>query len=267
MSEINLDPLDHEVHLSKQFNLITPDVVKTDTITPDPTFATIKTETPGAVENQPSSWPKRWLCNLGIGVFTALVYQYEWLEAGWVYLFGKSATSSELRTVLADLIENDDTALTHAVLQTYIENKEELDADDAVIEDILKMNNIAPYLHELLKGANVRLYGDNGAFFEKWANLSTAYTRWTSHDAKLGKSRGLTGAFINELHFWVDRKTGDTCFQVEKHPMTGPLGGFKNALLHMVDYFRYIRDDLQQSTYGTSPHTDRRPIVIDASMP
>lgn len=113
-------------------------------------------------------------------------------------------------------------------------------------------------LHEILKGAHVRL-DDDGQMYQSWIKkISGKKQRISSHPADTVQY-GIRGPVVKELLFSCitenDKKY--TWFQLENHPVT-----FGHILRHMLDYFKYKLTKENQGPYGSSKATDKTPLLI-----
>lgn len=130
------------------------------------------------------------------------------------------------------------------------------------IVDFLALSELHPKFHHILAGANVHLQGDDGFFANKWSQIPGAYERYSSHRYHEGHCHGFSGRVFNELLFWKSTDDDDTRFQVE----SAPVNSFISLLFHLYDYLVYRRDNEQQSQFGSSPHTEDHPIMINVDL-
>lgn len=130
-----------------------------------------------------------------------------------------------------------------------------------VLLDVLSLDRDLSHISHILKGANVKIEGDNGVFFDKWKAIHGTHKRKSSHPCDEDGSYSLRGNLFHEFLFWKDPITHCTRFQLEKssfQPFTSPAV----SILHARDYLNYKRLNLQQGPFGNSPITDDNPICI-----
>jgi len=130
-----------------------------------------------------------------------------------------------------------------------------------VLLDVLSLDKDLSHIKHILQGANVKIEGDKGLFFNKWKTIQGAYERKSSHSCDEDGAYSLHGNFFHEFLFWKDPITHCTRFQLEKssfNPFRNPAA----AILHTRDYLNYKRLNLQQGPFGSSAATDKNPICI-----
>lgn len=121
-----------------------------------------------------------------------------------------------------------------------------------LFSEFLALPEIYFFLPEILKGANVRIYKDEGFFCRRWSQHSLARQRVSSHRYQ-GRECYEVGHFL----FWLDPE-GHTRFQFERSPFRGVFG-FVN---HGIDFLRYLRDCEQQGVVGNSPFTEEHCLTV-----
>lgn len=115
-------------------------------------------------------------------------------------------------------------------------------------------------LQKILMGAHVVLEDDAGEIYKEWEEkLKNKKARISSHPAD-DTQYGLQGGFIRELLF--SRVKGEdgqfkTWCQMESYPTT-----FGSVFRHSIAYIKYKISNENQGPYGSSPHTDKNPLVI-----
>ncbi len=183
---------------------------------------------------------------------------------GTLWCVTDPSETAEIQELLQQFANSEN---TQSLLETLlsIENpqmlkEKSLESDIVLLIDIFSMDPQNPLLQEILKGANVKLL-DSGFFYEKWAELQGSYKRLSSHNYIEDMCQGKPGMIINEFLFWKDLD-GNTRFQLEKTPTTGPLFGVPHQILHLMDYLVYKRDDLQQSQFGCSKYTEKNCLQV-----
>lgn len=139
----------------------------------------------------------------------------------------------------------------------------------AVILDFLAVEEMRPYIRDILAGANVCLELQNPANSEtdvlKRCNLFKGMqSRPSSHDSKSGCTWGLdVGSILQHIHVWIDRE-GHIRFQLERSSMRFTFSfitPFK-AFLHISDYFKYRMQRRQIGPLGESPSIDQKPVRL-----
>lgn len=121
-----------------------------------------------------------------------------------------------------------------------------------LMQELEAMPKLHPHLEEIVKGANVRIEGDQGFFCFHWRKHPEARQRISSHKYQ--------AKHCYELHhfvFWLDPK-GHTRFQLQK----SPLKGLRSCIEHLIDLLRYRRDNRQQGPAGSSPRTETHCITV-----
>ena len=171
------------------------------------------------------------------------------------------ALSLELHHLIAALLEcqyrrvpnNASALVTYSVLLPGISSRDQL-----VLGTIAMLaGNVTA---EILKGAHVVLVKDDGSFYAWVVAMNESYRRGSSHKSMraaysvslLSQSSLLTG---------ITMKDEDSWFQLEadlwnwgKSPC--------HSLMHALNYVYYILADVQVGVYGTSIHTDKRPLYV-----
>ncbi len=130
-----------------------------------------------------------------------------------------------------------------------------------ILLDVLSLDENLSHISHILQGANVKIEGDKGVFFDKWKVIHGTHVRKSSHPCDKDGTYSLRGDFFHEFLFWKDPVTHCTRFQLEKssfQPFTNPV----TSILHARDYLNYKRLNLQQGPFGASPVTDNNPICI-----
>lgn len=121
-----------------------------------------------------------------------------------------------------------------------------------LMKELQAMPELHTHLEEIVKGANVRIKGDQGFFCHHWRKQPGTHRRISSHKYQ--------GKHCYELHhfvFWLDLK-GHTRFQLQK----SPLKGLRSCIEHLIDLLRYRRDNRQQGPAGSSPRTETHCITV-----
>lgn len=129
-------------------------------------------------------------------------------------------------------------------------------APKAIVE-LLCHRSANAHIHEMLRGGSV-LIEDGGEWLDKFMVMPGVKRRFSSHSHIKGKSWSLQMPLFGELLFWID-KQGKLRLQFEKHS----LSSLMDFLGHTIDYLKYRLESEQQGPYGTSPHTDKDPLIIN----
>lgn len=122
-------------------------------------------------------------------------------------------------------------------------------------------------LREILNGAHVILL-DHGEFYHLWKSEYPNTPRSSSHFS-FQPQFSIKGSVVSEmlvgtrplpltLQFFDPEKGPHTWFQLERSEITG----FSSFLAHMKDYFWYIWSGKQQGPFGSSPYTDKEPMIL-----
>ena len=141
-------------------------------------------------------------------------------------------------------------------------SKEELIIIDQILSflgtDENKTKKKSEVLLEILRGAHVRI-DDQGKLYNRWSKLQN-HERISSHECIKGKKQyGITGSWVHEFLFGCVKENGKTktFFQLENTPWAE---GLKNRAGHSVDAMKYVLTRENIGPYGSSAHTDKKPI-------
>ncbi len=152
---------------------------------------------------------------------------------------------------LHDLADNQDEA------RSFMEQVSRESTDPStqfLMIQFLALPEIHPHLGEILRGANVRLQGDQGRYFRTWSAHESARPRTSSHLHLPNECYE-----IGHLLFYLDLE-GHTRMQFEN----SPLNSCRNWVYHTLDYLYHLRDGEQIGVAGTSPHVESR--YLDVSI-
>ena len=173
----------------------------------------------------------------------------------------RQSLASELRAVMNMLSTTRIVFVEHAsLLQIY-----EVSVPDLPRLDRLILGTLAVLAEnatvDILRGANTVLKADNASLYRWIKAMDQSYVRASSHPSTcpalsvpdlFGKGSLLTGVTSRD----------DSWFQLEAD-MWGRSP--RSSLLHALNYIFYRMTDVQVGPYGTSVHTDRRPIILSYS--
>lgn len=171
----------------------------------------------------------------------------------------------DLKNIIVSYLDNDVKSnktlkkKVKTILDKTIPSIEEL----VIFIDIIQLldSRGVNYTAEIFKGAHIRIE-DNGELYERWANLKSARKRISSHPSIEGtKQYGIEGPWVHELLFGVVEVNGvrHTFFQFENTPWSS---GLSNRVGHATDAIEYFFTNKNIGPYGTSEHTDRKPIQL-----
>lgn len=187
-------------------------------------------------------------CILTIKCYLLQYHIFTWIKR---QLFGLSKEEKLMIQLKNYCQENKDEHLFEFIYSLSLEWKKDRQDFEELLLEVFHIREFHPHLKEIFHGANVKII-DQGRLFEKWKKNPLVYSRASSHNHKPGQCF----AFSHSL-FWLDSQ-GNTRFQLENTPLTG----ISNRLLHLIDYFNYIKTNEQQGILGTSKYTEDNPIVI-----
>jgi len=152
-------------------------------------------------------------------------------------------------------VPNDASALiTYAVLLPDFSSR-----DQVVLGTIAMLAGNATT--EILKGAHVVSVNDSGCFYAWVVAMNESYRRASSHKSMraaysvsglLSQSSLLTGITMEDEDSW---------FQLEADSWNWAKSP-RQSLMHALNYVYYILADVQVGVYGTSIHTDQRPLYL-----
>ena len=205
--------------------------------------------------------------------------------SGLLILMSPLTTAATVYVFTIDYFKKNNTEYktTHNQIKDYLKNKNNLlstaevniavskitkrilnltaDHLKPVLFDVLSLDKDLSHISHILQGANVKIKGDKGLFFDKWKTIKGTCERKSSHSCDEDGTYSLHGNFFHEFLFWKDPITHCTRFQLEKssfNPFRNPAA----AILHARDYLNYKRFNLQQGPFGSSSATDKYPICI-----
>lgn len=114
---------------------------------------------------------------------------------------------------------------------------------------------------EILKGAHVVLVNDGGCFYRWVVAMNESYRRASSHKSMLA-AYGVSGLFSqSSILTGITMEDKDTWFQFEADLWNWGKSP-RQSMMHALNYAYYIMADVQVGVYGTSIHTDKRPVCL-----
>jgi hypothetical protein len=129
-----------------------------------------------------------------------------------------------------------------------------------LIDDLFHVAGGQAHAADFFSGANT-VIPDGGKLYEKWARLSSAKERISSHKAK-GKQYNIPGPATGPILFAQSEDGSATWLQLEGYRGDLSLESAPDILPHMVDYVKYKLSGRNQSRFGSSEHTDKNPVVL-----
>lgn len=172
------------------------------------------------------------------------------------------ALSLELHHLTTALVEseyrrvpnNASALITYSVLLPGISSRDQL-----VLGTIAMLaGNVTT---EILKGAHVVLVNDSGCFYAWVVAMNESYRRACSHKTMrtaysvsglLSQSSLLTGITMEDKDSWFQLEAD--LWNWAKSP--------RQSMMHALNYVYYKIADVQVGVYGTSIHTDARPLRL-----
>lgn len=130
-----------------------------------------------------------------------------------------------------------------------------------MVIDVLSLGLKANALKEVLKGANISIEGDNGAFFDKWKHFPVCIKRVSSHKSDPEGCFSVKDPIFHEFLFWKDKQQKNTRFQLERTALFS-FWHFSSSVIHLEDYLVYKRSGQQQGVFGNSEFTENHPIKV-----
>jgi hypothetical protein len=138
-------------------------------------------------------------------------------------------------------------------IREAVDNLFDVTLDELTIAySIFQMRPARYYAGEILRGAHVQIF-DDGRHYEQWKALPSADQRGSSHRSD-GPQYHVDGPFVHTVLFGKLHKFY-SWFQLEAHPV-----GFSQVLFHAWDFLKYSSTHENQGPYGSSPHTDAKPL-------
>lgn len=121
----------------------------------------------------------------------------------------------------------------------------------AILANLMKIKDAQRSFREILSGAHVTIF-DFGERYKAWKALKSADSRPSSHPSD-GTQYHVDGPFCHTILF--GKRGSLTWLQLENHSV-----GIRQIAGHAVDFIKYQATRENQGPYGSSRHTDNRPL-------
>ena len=114
---------------------------------------------------------------------------------------------------------------------------------------------------EILKGAHVVLVNDAGCFYAWVVAMNESYRRACSHKS-MRAAYSVSGLFYQtSILTGITMEDEDSWFQLEADLWNWGENP-RQSMMHALNYAYYKIADVQVGVYGTSIHTDQRPLCL-----